>query len=202
MRGLILPLAAAWLGPPMTAHAAEIITFAPLAGAANHSVAGPYVEKGLKFAISNAFGFFVWGTGAAANAQPGGATLAPSSYGYLTISTAGGTTFDLVRFDVADVMNLGNAGPISYSYETLGGSGSGLFNLDLVPGLQTIALNLTGLKRFTIDAYAPGVQIDNVTFSLGTSGVPEPASWALLIGGAAMAGAALRRGRMARPATA
>lgn len=201
MRGLLLPLAAAWLSLPMTAQAAEIITFAPLAGAANHSVAGPYVEKGLKFAMSNPFGFFVWGTGAAANAQPGGATLAPSSYGNLTISTAGGTTFDLARFDVADVMNVGNGGPITFSYETVGGSGNGLFNLDLVPGLQTVSLNLTGLKRFSIQAFAPGVQIDNVAFTLGTSGVPEPASWALLIGGAAMAGAALRRRRVARPAT-
>ncbi|WP_294333986.1 PEPxxWA-CTERM sorting domain-containing protein [uncultured Sphingomonas sp.] len=200
MRGLLLPLAAAWLALPMAAHAAEIITFAPLASAASHSVAGPYVEKGLKFAMSNPFGFFVWGTGSAGNAQPGGATLAPSSYGNLTISTAGGTTFDLVRFDVADVMNFGSGGPIVYSYESLGGSGTGLFNLDITPGLQTVSLNLTDLKRFTIFADPPGVQIDNVTFTLGTSGVPEPASWALLIGGAAMAGAALRR--LARPATA
>lgn len=202
MRGLFLAAAAASFALPMSAQAAEVITFTSLAGAASHNVAAPYVEKGLKFTMSDGGSFFVWGKGAAGNAQPGGATLAPGSYAGLTISTVAGTTFDLVRFDVADLMNVGSGGPILYDYATMGGSGSGFFNLDIAPGLQTVSLNLTGLKYFTIQSYPPGVQIDNVTFTLGTSGVPEPASWALLIGGAAMAGAALRRRRMARPATA
>lgn len=199
MRGYLAPFAAALLALPTMAQAAEIVTFAPLAGAASHTIGSTYKEKGLAFAMSTASGFFVWGSGAGANANPGGATLAPAAYGALTIRSAGGTSFDLLRFDVADVMNVGNAGPITYSYETLNGSGFGLFNLDLTPGLQTVSINLAGLKRFTIDATAPGIQLDNVAFALGTSAVPEPGGWALLIGGVGMAGGALRRRRAMRP---
>ncbi|KTF67356.1 PEPxxWA-CTERM sorting domain-containing protein [Sphingomonas sp. HT-1] len=193
MRQLLAPIAAACLALPIAANAAEVITFTPLTNAANHSVSGPYSEKGLKFAMSNTFGFFTWGAGAAANANPGGATLAPSFTGDLTISAVGGTAFDLLRFDIADVMNAGNGGPMTFSYETLSGSGSGLFNLDLTPGLQTVSLNLTDLTRFTVQVTAPGIQMDNVTFALGTTAVPEPANWAMLIGGFGLVGGVLRR---------
>lgn len=200
MRRLLMCCAASWIAAvPMAVQAAEIITFSPIAGVSNHGVASPYVEKGLRFAMTG--GFFAFGTGAAANADPGGATLSPSAYGNLVITSAGGTSFDLARFDVADLMNNGSGGPIVYTYETLNGSGTNYFNLDTTPGLQTVSINLTNLTRLTIINDSPGFQLDNVVFTLGTTAVPEPASWALLVGGMGLIGGALRR-RAGRPATA
>lgn len=203
MRRLLACCAASWMAAvPLTVHAAEVITFTSIAGASGHNVAGPYVEKGMRFAMANGASFFVWGTGASGNADPGGATLTPNAYGDLVLTSVGGSSFDLASFDVADRLNNGSGGPMLYSYTTRTGSGGGLFNLDLVPGLQTVTLNLTDLTRFTIQTTAPGIQLDNVRFTPGASGVPEPASWALMISGFGLVGGALR-GRLAgRRATA
>jgi hypothetical protein len=40
-----------------------------------------------------------------------------------------------------------------------------------------------------------GIVYDNFTFDVGAGAVPEPASWAMMIGGMAMVGAAMRRRR-------
>ncbi|NLS27512.1 hypothetical protein S2M10_25080 [Sphingomonas sp. S2M10] len=200
MRGLLASFAAAWMVLPMTAHGAEIVTFTPLATAGYQAFGKSYSEKGLTFKMIGPFGFFGWGTGNPANADPGGATLMPSSYGDLVISSTQGTAFDLLHFDIADLMNRGDTGPILYDYESLSGSGHGQIDLNATAGLQAVSLNLSDLKRFTISVGAPFIQLDNVAFALTASPVPEPRSWALLIGGVAMAGGALRRRRAGRPA--
>jgi hypothetical protein len=56
----------------------------------------------------------------------------------------------------------------------------------------TYSLRFTGLE--TADAT---VFIDNVTLSVAPANVPEPASWALLIAGFGLTGAAMRRRRRA-----
>ena len=62
--------------------------------------------------------------------------------------------------------------------------------------VYTVTFNTTGYKEFWFgnnnDA-ADGYRLDSVT----VAGVPEPATWALMIGGFGLAGAALRRRRTA-----
>ncbi len=61
-----------------------------------------------------------------------------------------------------------------------------------VCGWTKYTLNFTGTAR-SIGLAGSGTYFDNVT--LGAPGVPEPASWALLIAGFGLTGAAMRRQR-------
>jgi hypothetical protein len=51
--------------------------------------------------------------------------------------------------------------------------------------------------QYNLSGVPIGVRIDGSGVAGGTGGVPEPASWALMIGGFGLAGAALRRRRLA-----
>lgn len=71
---------------------------------------------------------------------------------------------------------------------------------DLAPGWTTITLPLLNLKadrdcawgcRFFING--GGALVDNVVLDLSRSGIPEPATWLMLVAGFGMAGTALRR---------
>ena len=53
------------------------------------------------------------------------------------------------------------------------------------------AINAGGISRLTI-ANPPGIEIDHIQYGFANA-VPEPASWAMMIGGFALAGAAARR---------
>ncbi|MFZ4688165.1 MAG: PEPxxWA-CTERM sorting domain-containing protein [Polymorphobacter sp.] len=55
-------------------------------------------------------------------------------------------------------------------------------------------LSFTGTAR-SIMLAGPASYFDNVTLGAGAGGVPEPASWALLIAGFGLTGAAMRRQR-------
>jgi hypothetical protein len=94
---------------------------------------------------------------------------------------------------------------VAYDYVDTSGSHSGVFALDNARGLQTFTVNLGNVTSFTMhtgDSNAnlgPGVQLDNVRFngSLTPSDAPEPATWALMIGGFGLAGVVMRRRRSA-----
>ncbi|PZQ63788.1 MAG: hypothetical protein DI570_07730 [Phenylobacterium zucineum] len=54
------------------------------------------------------------------------------------------------------------------------------------------------ISKITFDAGRDSVGIDDITFALATpGGVPEPATWALMLGGFGLAGATLRVRRRA-----
>lgn len=71
------------------------------------------------------------------------------------------------------------------------------FAFDNLAGFQTFTLNAGDITSLTITADSP-FAIDNVV--VDAVAVPEPASWAMMIGGFAAAGTALRRRRPARRA--
>ncbi|MBM6577730.1 PEPxxWA-CTERM sorting domain-containing protein [Microvirga sp. SRT01] len=67
--------------------------------------------------------------------------------------------------------------------------------------MQTKLFNISGISSFSFvtsgSLYGENtVQIDNIVYDLAAGGgVPEPASWALMIAGIGAAGGALRRRR-------
>ena len=91
-------------------------------------------------------------------------------------------------------------------------SGQSMFGTFSLPGntpwtAGEIAFNVTnagsGVFFFgSISADSVGPLLDDVSISIGGAGAPEPASWALMIGGFGLTGAALRRRRMATAAVA
>jgi hypothetical protein len=178
-----------------------------------------YDEAGLSFDVFSeggapeeigAFGY----TGASLpyDADPaGGAIFVNASSAKITISKLGGGSFFFNSIDLTDAYN-GQASPpratydLAYDYIDGGGSHSGVFALDSLPGLQTFTLNLAGVQSLTMHTgntntnQGPGVQLDNVRFNEPTiqpGGVPEPASWALMLAGFGGLGAMLRRRRAA-----
>lgn len=62
-----------------------------------------------------------------------------------------------------------------------------IFNLSIVP-------NITQLIVFSNDP--GGVIFDNFSFDTAVAGVPEPATWAMMIGGFGLIGSAMRRRRV------
>ena len=55
------------------------------------------------------------------------------------------------------------------------------------------AINAGGISRLVI-SNPPGIEIDHIQYGFANA-VPEPASWALMIAGFGLAGAATRRRR-------
>jgi len=196
---------------------ASVVTFDSFRSATTIPAFGShYAEAGLSFDVFSIGGaleeigsFGYSGVSAPYDADPTGAAIfVNASNAKITLSKTGGGTFDFDSIDLTDAYN-GQANPprqsysLAYTYVDGGGSHSGAFALDNLQGLQTFTLNLAGVQSFTMftgDTNAnlgPGVQLDNVRFDTpaNTGGVPEPASWALMIVGFGCAGTAMRRRR-------
>ena len=177
--------------------AAAVAFGVAMAGSANAAVVtfddlladvggGPFSDQGLTFSSSDPTFFYVWG-GDSPNSN-GTNNLIQGFDGQVTITRTGGGVFDLKNLDLAiswysDLTNdqvLVNGNPLA-----------------ITNTLTNYALNLTGVSSVTISALQSGSgywTLDNVAFTGGA--VPEPATWALMIGGFGLAGATLRRRRM------
>ena len=144
------------------------------------------------------------------NADPDGYTLFNGYGGTTTIvHKDDGGTFDLYSIDLADVFDsnfYGEGGDILFSFIYYGGATSSqTVTIDALPGLQTFYFNQKGLSDFSYTPQTPlgSIQIDNVVIDqLGNAtvdqlGVPEPATWAMMIGGFGLVGGAMRRRRSA-----
>lgn len=169
-----------------------------------------YAEDGLGFRAYGTDGrdehMAIWGYDTHPGYQAdvdGASPWVNSINAFLRISKVGGGTFTLNSLDLADYLNLkaplSNYG-MAYTYVDAGGSHSGVFNLDQKAGLQTFTVNLadiTYMDLFTGTSGDSGVQIDNVRFneSLSVGGVPEPATWAIMLVGFGGLGATLRQRR-------
>ena len=199
---------------------AAVVTFDSFRSATTIPAFGPhYAEAGLNFDVFSEGGapeqigsFGYAGVSAPYDADPTGAAIfVNASTAKITISKTGGGAFTFNSIDLTDAYN-GQANPprvtynLAYDYVDGGGSHSAVFALDNLQGLQTFTLNLAGVLSLTIRTgdtnqnLGPGVQLDNVRFNestVPTTGVPEPASWALMIVGFGFAGVAMRRRRTA-----
>lgn len=104
-----------------------------------------------------------------------GATLSSAN-----VSSKGGLTFDTVTFN-GQALNKSTSGPNQF------------FSLEdffVAPGAQTFVITGTGTGT-----YSGTVSFDLAGDDGNPQGVPEPASWAMMLGGFGMLGGALRRTR-------
>lgn len=87
---------------------------------------------------------------------------------------------------------------LSYDTTTLSLSGAGNATLGLMDGFRPFfgVIDRAGFRSLRITATgAPTFGIDSLSYSL-TASVPEPATWAMMIGGVGLVGGTLRRRRL------
>lgn len=183
------------------AAAATTVTFDSLAHNGDIVSYGPTLDvDGYRFASNS---LSVWGMNHPSNADPGGATLTDNSFKYPTTVTAvDGGLFDLISLDMADAFNIGWSADVVFTFTSASGTTTETVQVDNAPGLQTFVFNKTDLLSFRYLVNAEKtvwMQIDNVVLSNGDvlSGVPEPSTWAMMISGFSLVGAAVRRRKMA-----
>jgi hypothetical protein len=176
---------------------AVVLTFDHLA---HEGSASTYYSSGFEyggFRFRNSLGdtttFRVFGSADPRNADPDGATFT-SNWGpaFTVMERIDGGTFDLLSLDFADYANDGTSTRLELLYD---GQYQSL-SLDSLAGLETLTLNLRGVRSFqyAFSGGAPWGQVDNIVVDEPiVSGVPEPATWAMMILGFAGVGAALRR---------
>jgi hypothetical protein len=140
-----------------------------------------YTDQGFLFTSAHSLpdALKTWGAGSPDSADPSStsATLFNSILGSATTLTAvGGGAFNLASIDFADLHNGGADLPFSMTFNFVGGgSTTGLFTLDLLPGLETFTFNYANLLSVT---WTPSywLQWDNVNVAAGVSTVPIPAA--------------------------
>jgi hypothetical protein len=190
-------VALAFIGAPA---AAGTITFNDLTNTNSYDLYQTVTEGGLQFTNSNGspYDFVVWGATNAYNADQGGATLAANYAGSTTtVTRVGGGKFDLASIDLGDVFNYATGGTVRFNFY---GDTAGTFYVDLdqLVGLQTFTFNMTGLISFDytpLTTQGPWLQVDNLVTELNAAPAPEPASWAMMLGGFGLIGGAMRTAR-------
>ena len=166
---------------------AATVTFSGLIGP-TLGVAGTgmvYIEGGLTFTSD-----FLqhWGSGDAENADPGGATLYHGEVNpALVVTRTGGGLFDLTSLALAEADNAGLPVNVTFRYTDGTGLHSSTLAVPAGTGLHTFALNHPGITSFELADI--DFQVDNIVFVP----VPEPETWALLLAGLGLTGAAARR---------
>jgi PEP-CTERM motif len=119
--------------------------------------------------------------------------------------------FDATTFGTANgVQSVGFDSPFNGGFDalvTFGDNSSQLFGIPLTNGLGSVFFGLTSDKLIKSIAFGPGGQrtqsvsfvLDNLTIG---NAVPEPATWAMMIVGFGLIGAAARRRQSVRTVTA
>jgi hypothetical protein len=138
------------------------------------------------------------GVAAVANDANGVNLMAVTAVGTITVSTPGLYTFSLLLADDAASVSVGGATVIEQNYQ------NGL----ALTSPSTATVDLTGPESFELFYYNLGGNADleftvtgpgAVSYETGsTPGVPEPASWALMMLGMGAVGAGLRSQRNRR----
>jgi len=160
------------------------------------------------FDANSSIALFTWEPGSAYSADPDGQTLNNNYFrSTITLSKVGGGLFDFVSVDLANIHNNQQGeegqpgGDVLFSFFDGLNTTTQTVTLDTLPGLQTFTFNKTGLVSLSFKAVTTNeVQTDNFVLNapggtVGGTGVPEPATWALMLAGFGLAGSALRRRR-------
>ncbi|MEW5688218.1 MAG: PEPxxWA-CTERM sorting domain-containing protein [Pseudomonadota bacterium] len=191
-------LAAALLaGVAGSAQAATVVDFNELTHTSPVKVySAPIVSKGFSFASEVSLnGLGVWGT--INNADPDGATLTNWSSKTITVRRTDGEAFSFQSLDLSDTYDTGAAAELLFTFFDGKAQTTQKVTLDRLKGMQTMSFGQGRLEWFSIaQTGSVGMQIDNLSFGAAAQGgVPEPATWALMIMGFGAAGASLRRRR-------
>lgn len=163
-------------------------TFAGQTVVAGTGISGsPTSPLSLAAAGTITVGFFSPGV-----SPPGNSLLSqPSNQGPLSIlfdSTADSLTFTMgssISGSTVDVRAFDALGALTGSTQIVMGNGYNIYNLS---GLG----NFRGLTFFNNNDPS-GVRFMNLSYNSVADGVPEPASWAMMLAGFGLAGAAMRR---------
>lgn len=178
------------------AAGASTITFGALLGTNGDAFTGPYTEAG--FTVLQTAGDVFEGHGFG-NPEPSlvvGSVFGGRTQGTVEVTRSGGGMFNLTSFDWTDQNGpggyfiVGYHGPLAIFSIASAADFGGIF--------QTVLGNTTQVDRlqFNLTANGTSLNLDNIV--IGAGGVPEPASWALLLAGFGLTGAAVRRKRGAR----
>ncbi len=118
-------------------------------------------------------------------------TLNRNGESFFALGTYPGTPpyppYDIVSFD------LRGPGNITFSPD-----GSDLTTLTATADFSTFGPYLNSTGTFFLNGGSQPFQIDNVVLDIVTAPIPEPASWAMMIAGFGLAGAAARLSRPSR----
>ena len=205
-------LAAALIAAPAAATTIDFDSQHNASGSYNY-IYGPYNEDGFTLTASSC-----------ANTSQGSLCyITPQSFqsidaagaafvnynggAFSTLTKTGGGSFTLTSLDISEYFD-----DLSYGTGTM----SALFRFAFADGTssqQTITFNTRGrypvttltfnLAPLTSFGFSPTdgtsgfLQFDNIVVNAGTAAVPEPASWALMIGGFGLVGGAMRKRRTA-----
>jgi hypothetical protein len=174
-----------------------VLDFDDLKTSNSGSIAGyTYSAKGFTLTSSLLNGLHFYSDAHPYNADPGGAALLQNFRNMsTTVSRTDGGLFDFLSLDVTDWMNSGRSTEMTFTFtDALGASTSQIVSTDNLAGLETLTFNKAGLKSFTLSqAQENWVQFDNMVLS--ATGVPEPATWAMLLMGFFGLGGVIRASR-------
>lgn len=198
MKAATLALAAALTVCGTQVASAQTVDFEELTG--NVAYDSPLTSGGLTFVNSGD------GTGAEAffSIQPGAngtITLAPNFFGSTTTVNASGA-FNLASFDFSDAFDFADDPiQVDFTFNLVGGGTStATYFADFTPGMQTQLVGVSNILSFSFVTSGSffgedTIQTDNWVYSLVDTGgsVPEPATWAMMIGGFGVIGGAMRR---------
>jgi hypothetical protein len=126
--------------------------------------------------------------------NPGGLATLMSATGYTSVSLYWGS---IDAYNTIDLLDISGNTIQSYSGDQIflpanGDQSSGSTN-------RQVTFDVTGdtspIYGLAFASSQPAFEIDNVAFSGPVGGVPEPTSWAMMIGGLGLVGSHLRRGK-------
>jgi hypothetical protein len=204
LKHVLLAAAAALslVGGASAARAATTLTFDELPYA---YYAQTVVSQGYQFDDFDAnspIALFTWEAGSPYSADPDGRTLNNNYFrSTVTLTKVGGGLFDFTSVDLTDIYNNHDGqlgGDVLFSFFDGLTTTTQTVTVDALPGFQTFTFNRTGLVSLSFQAVTTNeVQTDNFVLDAAATpgGVPEPATWALMLTGFGLAGSALRRRR-------